>query len=96
MDLGRTEDGGEVVGNTLPGVGTQLDDKYLKNLSNKEAAELLDTIIHEAVHNTLDPKSPLQQDGDRSGYPYDQAKKRTTKELVDMLNKKRMDKLQCP
>ena len=74
-DLGTTEDGGEVVGNTLPGVGTQLDDKYLKKLNNSEAAELLDTIIHEAVHNTLDPNDPLQKDGDRSGYPYDEAKK---------------------
>jgi adenylosuccinate synthase len=96
MDLGKTDDGGEIVGNTLPGIGTQLDDQYLKNLKDSEAAELLNTIIHEAVHYKLDLHDPLQQDGKRSGYPYDQAKIRTTEKLIKEFNKRRKDKQQCP
>ena len=99
MDLGKTEDGGEIHGNTIPGVGTQLDDRYLKPLTDSEAAELLDTVVHEAVHFSLDRHDPRQADGKRSGYPYDQAKKRTTKELVRKYNRTRKlpdcDKMCC-
>jgi hypothetical protein len=95
MDLGYAEDGGVIVGNTIPGVGTQLDNQYLKPLNNSQAAELLNTIIHEAVHYTLDPKDNRQPDGNRSGYPYDQAKTRTTEKLIKRLNIERKAR-QCP
>jgi RHS repeat-associated protein len=95
-DLGKDLDGSNIVGYTLPRVGTQLDDSYLEKLSDKQAAELLDTIIHEAVHYSLDKDDKRQPDGNRSGYPYDQAKIRTTKELIDKLNKRRKAENICP
>lgn len=99
MDLGHTNDGGEIVGNTLPGVGTQLDDQYLNPLTDPEAAELLNTIIHEAIHYNLPINDPRQQDGNRSGYPYDQAKNRATKGLIKKFNRIRKlpycDKMCC-
>jgi len=99
MDLEKTMDGGEILGNTIPGLGTQLDDQYLKPLTDSEAAGLLDTIIHEAIHYGLDRFDPRQIDGNRSGYPYDQAKERTTKDLIKKFNRNRKlpncDKMCC-
>jgi hypothetical protein len=99
LDIGKTDDGGEILGNTIPGLGTQLDDQYLKPLSNSEAAGLLDTVIHEAVHFGLDPNDPRQVDGNRSGYPYDQARERTTRDLIKKFNRIRKlpncDKMCC-
>lgn len=97
LDLGKTEDGGEILGYTLPGVGTQLDDQYLKPLTNAQAAGLLDTVIHEAVHFSLDLYDKRQKDENRGGYPYDQAKARTTKNLIDKFNRERKIKEpKCP
>lgn len=99
MDLGKTDDGGEILGNTIPRLGTQLDNQYLKPLSNSEAAGLLDTVIHEAVHFGLDQNDPRQVDGNRSGYPYDQARERTTRDLIKKFNRIRKlpncDKMCC-
>jgi len=79
-----------MVGLTLNGVGTAVDVRYLKKLTDAQACELLDTIIHEAVHWTLPVHDPRQTDvlpcGKPGGYPYDEAKRRTTPELCAMLN----------
>ena len=79
-----------MVGLTLNGVGTAIDVRYLKKLTDAQACELLDTIIHEAVHWTLPVHDPRQTDvlpcGKPGGYPYDEAKRRTTPQLCAMLN----------
>lgn len=65
-------------------------------LTNSKAVRLLDTIIHEAVHFTLDPHDKRQPDGNRSGFPYDEAKRRTTESLINQFNKRRKAALICP
>lgn len=86
-----TENLGEIAAKTLPQVETVLNSKYLLPLSNKEAADLLDTIIHEAVHYSypLNDSRQIENDRTRTGYAYDQAKQRTTKDLVKLFNKER-------
>jgi hypothetical protein len=82
--------------------GTILNSYYLNELSDQKAAELLDTIIHEAIHYTYPPTAPqnIENDAKRTGYPYDEAKRRTTKALIDKLNKlrkiKKPNPKQCP
>jgi hypothetical protein len=79
-----------MVGLTLNGVGTAIDVRYLKKLTDAQACELLNTIIHEAIHYTLPSNDARQKDvlpcGKPGGYPYDEAKRRTTPELCQMLN----------
>src|SRR5271167_3385197 len=79
-----------MVGITLNGVGTAIDVRYLKKLTDAQACELLNTIIHKAVHYTLPAGDPRQKDvlpcGKPGGYPYDEANSRTTPELCQMLN----------
>jgi RHS repeat-associated protein len=76
---------------TLPGLGTYLNSDYLGTLTDAEAAELLDTLIHEAIHYTLDRRDPNQKenDDDRTGFPYDEAKRLTTKKLIKQFNEAR-------
>jgi hypothetical protein len=91
-NLGYTDPGHRrVTGQTLPGVGTRLSNYYLQVLTDRQAAELLDTIIHESVHYTLPIDDPRQDDNAAVGYPYSEAKRLTTKDLVNQLNKKRKD-----
>lgn len=93
-DLEQEYGDSTIVGATTPGqLDTWLDVRYLADLNEKEAADLLDTIIHEAIHSRLDKDDPRQIDGNKSGYPYDQAKARVTRKLIDIFNKRR--KLPC-
>ena len=62
---------------------------YNGELDDDQAAELLDTVIHEGVHYSLPIGDEKQIEGNRTGYTYDEAKRRTTKELVDRFNKER-------
>jgi RHS repeat-associated protein len=100
-DLGNTEDGRRITGLTLPpddngkGGGTILDDIYQKNLSDKQAGELLDTIIHEADHYSNRRGDPKQNDDNGKGHAYDEAARRTTKKLIEEFNKRRKIK-KCP
>ncbi|PPD47036.1 MAG: hypothetical protein CTY16_08140 [Methylobacter sp.] len=100
-DLGNTEDGRRITGLTLPpdnsgkGGGTILDDIYQKDLSNKQAVELLDTIIHEADHYSNKRGDPKQNDDNGTGHAYDEATRRTTKKLIEEFNKRRKIK-KCP
>jgi hypothetical protein len=88
-DLGYTEVGHRrITGRTLAGVGTRLSNYYLQALTDKQADELLDTIIHEAVHYTLPLLDPRQPDDD-GGYPYSEAKRLTTTALKNLLNQER-------
>ena len=82
-----------ITARTIPGFGTVLSDYYQQVLNNQQAAELLDTIIHEAVHYTLDINDPLQDDNAAVGYPYSVAKRLTTKSLINLLNAQRKN---CP
>jgi hypothetical protein len=92
MDLGYTSPGHRrVAGLTLPGVGTILSNYYQQVLTNQQAAELLNTIIHEAVHYTLDINDPRQDDNAAIGFPYSEANLLTTKSLVKQLNAERKD-----
>ncbi len=94
MNLGYTTPGHRrITGLTLPGVGTILSDYYQQVLNNQQAAELLNTIIHEAVHNTLDINDPLQDDNAAVGFPYSEANRLTTKSLIKQLN---ADRKKCP
>ena len=87
---------GTVVGLTIPGVGTIVDDRYLKDLTDPQACDLLNTIIHEGVHYTLPANDPRQDDngsaGHPKGYPYDEADRRTTPGLCKKLNEQRRKK----
>jgi len=98
-DLGyyKTKNGKKrrITGMTLPpdekrkGGGTVLDDFYQGDLKDKEAAELLDTIIHEGDHFTLDRFDPKQTDDNGTGHAYDEAARRTTPELINEFNRRR-------
>jgi hypothetical protein len=74
-------------------LGTILSDYYQQQLTDAQAAELLDTIIHESIHYTLPPTDPRTVDKSGKGYPYDEAKKLTSPVLIRKLNKQRK---QCP
>ena len=92
MNLGYTSPGHRrVAGLTLPGVGTILSDYYQQVLNNQQAAELLNTIIHEAVHYTLPVDDLLQDDNAAVGFPYSEANRLTTKSLIKKLNAERKD-----
>jgi RHS repeat-associated protein len=94
MDLGYTSPGHRrIVGLTLPGVGTILSNYYLQTLTDQQAADLLNTIIHEAVHYTLPVDDPRQDDNAAVGYPYSEANRLTTPSLTKQLNQKRRS---CP
>ena len=83
---------------TLYGTGTILNSYYLNELSDQKAAELLDTLIHEAIHYTYPPEEPqnIENTAKRTGYPYDEARRRTTKALIDKFNKLRKIKKPTP
>jgi hypothetical protein len=90
MNLGYTSPGHRrITGLTIPGVGTILSNYYQQVLNNQQAAELLDTIIHEAVHYTLDINDPRQDDNAAIGFPYSEASRLTTKSLIKQLNAER-------
>ena len=92
QDLGYTSPGHrKVVGLTMPGVGTILSDYYQQTLTDQQAADLLNTIIHEAVHYSLPIDDPRQDDNAAVGYPYSEAKRLTTKSLIRQFNKQRKD-----
>ena len=78
-----------ITARTIPGFGTVLSDYYQQVLNNQQAAELLDTIIHEAVHYTLDINDPRQNDDVPTGFPYSEAKRLTSKSLIKALNAQR-------
>ncbi len=84
-----------ITGMTLPpddegkGGGTILDDFYQKDLKDKEAAELLDTIIHEGDHYSNKRGNPKQIDDEGTGHAYDEAARRTTQELINEFNRRR-------
>jgi hypothetical protein len=82
-----------ITGQTMVTVGTQLSNYYLNVLNDQQAAELLDTIIHEAVHYTLDIKDPRQDDNAAVGFAYSEATRLTTQALINQLNAKRKS---CP
>jgi len=98
-DLGyyKTKDGKKrrITGITLPrdkdgkGGGTVLDDFYQQKLRDDQAAELLDTIIHEADHFTQPLNDPKQRDDNGTGHAYDEAARRTTDELINEFNRNR-------
>jgi hypothetical protein len=75
----------------MKGEGTRLSDYYQQDLSDKQAAELLDTIIHEAIHWTFKQDDWRQSENDDkgTGYPYEEARRRTTQALIDRLNRER-------
>ena len=75
----------------MPGVGTILSDYYQQALTDQQAADLLNTIIHEAVHYSLPIDDPRQDDNAAVGYPYSEAKRLTTKSLIRQLNMQRKD-----
>jgi RHS repeat-associated protein len=79
---------------TIPGQGTRLSDYYLQVLSYAQATELLNTIVHEAVHYTLPPNDPLQSDDPGAGYPYSEAKRLTNQALINLFNEERR-KCEC-
>jgi RHS repeat-associated protein len=98
-DLGyfKTKNGKKrrITGITLPpddlgkGGGTVLDDYYQQKLSDKQAAELLDTIIHEGDHYSNKRGDPKQSDDNGTGHAYDEAARRTTPELINEFNRRR-------
>jgi RHS repeat-associated protein len=68
---------------------TVLDIRYQLPLSDDEAAKLLDTIIHEAIHFTYKYTDWRQPDDNGKGYPYSEAARRTTKSLITLYNQMR-------
>lgn|GEM_PF-3355954 len=85
-----SEYGSDVVGATRPGVSIRVDDRYDQPLSENQANDLLDTVIHESVHYTY-PKNDFehQLDFNGRGFPYEEALRRTTRELKREFNKLR-------
>ncbi len=76
--------------------GTYLNaDKYLPILNDKQATDLLDTIIHEGIHWWLSPWDPRQEDDNGNGYPYQETKRRMTKDLINEYLKMRKAKTKC-
>jgi len=78
-------------------LGTILDSHYYGELKDSEAADLLDTIIHEAVHFSFPASSKANTDeNDKAGTgtAYDEAKKRTTRGLINRFNKERKEGIQ--
>lgn len=59
-------------GYTHPANGIFLHPKYLGELSDGQALDLLDTLVHEGVHWSLPWNDPRQNDasGSRSAFPY--------------------------
>jgi hypothetical protein len=72
-----------------PTGGTILDDFYQQKLKDNQAAELLNTIIHEGDHFTQPYGDPKQFDDQGTGHAYDEANKRTTPELIKEFNRRR-------
>ncbi|WP_347989699.1 RHS repeat-associated core domain-containing protein [Methylomonas sp. AM2-LC] len=68
---------------------TVLDIRYQQPLSDEDAAKLLDTIIHEAIHFTYQLGDSRQPDDNGKGYPYTEANHRTTKSLIRLYNQMR-------
>jgi hypothetical protein len=93
--LGQTSNGRRITGLTIPRFGTILSDYYQQILTNAQAAELLNTIIHEAIHYSYDYNDhrQIENDSEGTGYPYSEADRRTTKSLIKKLNKQRKE---CP
>jgi RHS repeat-associated protein len=79
---------GDNGGYTIYGSYTTLNRFYSGKLSDKEAAGLLNTIIHEAIHWTYPPGDSRNTESDtlHTGYPYSQAATLTTKKLIQRLN----------
>jgi RHS repeat-associated protein len=77
--------------------GTRINgDEYLKSLNRTEALDLLDLIIHEGIHWTLDPADPRQSDNSGEGYPYDQTRERlNNKKLRDRYERERQKRCEC-
>lgn len=106
-DLGKDPYGNKIVGVTDLALAEQqknkdidfliypttLDGHYLNNLSQKEAIDLLDTIIHEGVHYTLD-RDDINQLDYEGGYPYTETKRRMTQDLIYEFLRRR--KKACP
>lgn len=69
--------------------GTILDDFYQQKLKDDQAAELLNTIIHEGDHFTQPYGDPKQFDDQGIGHAYDEADRRTTPELIKEFNRRR-------
>jgi RHS repeat-associated protein len=83
------ENGRTIRARTIPGKGTRLSDYYLQVLSYAKATELLNTVIHEAVHFTLPANDPLQSDDPGAGFPYSEAKRLTSSALIKKFNEER-------
>lgn len=66
--------------------------KYLGNLDDNTALNLLEAIIHESIHDTLPYDDPRQNDISGTGYPYSEAKRRLTDELKKKYLKDRKKK----
>jgi uncharacterized protein RhaS with RHS repeats len=90
-DLGHTPNGRRITGLTIPHFGTILSDYYQQTLADAQAAELLNTVIHESIHYSYDYNDPrqIENDSNGTGYPYSEADRRTTKALIKKLNKAR-------
>lgn len=94
-DLGHTPNGRRITGLTIPQYGTILSSFYQQKLTDTQAAELLNTVVHESIHYTYlynDPRQ-IENDNNGTGYPYAEANRRTTKALVKRFNAARK---QCP
>jgi hypothetical protein len=89
-NLSHTSNGRPIMGVTSDW-GTMLSSYYLRDLTGAQAADLLNTIIHEAIHYTYPYNDDRQKEDDNkgTGYPYDEAARRTTQQLIDQLNKER-------
>lgn len=85
----RSDTPGRITRAVTNAYGTRLSDYYLQNLTNAQAAELLNTIIHEGVHRTLPLDDPRQPDNAGTGYAYAEAKRLTTPALVKQYQQER-------
>lgn len=91
QNLGRTPKGRRITALTSPHYGTILSDYYQQVLSDAQAAELLDTIIHESIHYSYDYNDARQIENDEkgTGFSYSEARRRTTKALLQRFNAQR-------
>ncbi len=94
LDLGKE------AARTSYGLGTALNSAYQKELSDDQAKDLLDTIIHEGIHLKYPPEDPRNNEDDikHTGYPYEEAARRlkNNPKLVKEFLKRRKAKLVCP
>jgi RHS repeat-associated protein len=91
---------GENAARTIYGLGTVLNPAYMKDLTDDQAKDLLNTIIHEGIHLKYPPEDPRNKEDDdkHTGYPYEEAARRlkNNPKLVKEFLKRRTATLVCP